>query len=236
MDIVRFLVVALSVFVLLKGLVYFLKNFLPGKYAMVYQKFFPWLEAWVWVIFIYWSIDLFFGDQQYGDLIKGVFLIFVLLGFVWFVFRDYLAGVTVKSNFMLQPGMNIQMNEISGKIVSLGNFTLEVQERNGLKTRIPYTAVYGKSLITRPGKKQGKSQIIVLEIPQKYGANNILQTLRRRLLEFPWVIPGEDISIELTPQDDFYKTIIEFISIQEDMLSKTEEHLRNYCDQHFPHH
>ncbi len=234
MEIIYTLIVAIALIVLLRGGRYFLNLTTRNKQYHVYVlRAFPWVEVIIWFSFIFWTISLHFGHTGIYPVLSGSAAVAFVLLFGWFVLRDFFAGAVVRASQELEPGMFIQTDTLSGAIISLGYLNMELRAGDGEKLIVPYSRISGKQITKMAKHGRGKNQSIKLEIQQKHGAQNIQQSLKRKVLELPWVIAGEEIKISLIPVDNCYVAEIFFQSMKEDMLPSTEEILRDFVSQKF---
>jgi small-conductance mechanosensitive channel len=235
MEIVYTIVVAIALFVLLRAGRYFLglatRN---NRYHNYFLRIFPWLEVILWFVFIFWTLTMFFGGTSLYPVISGSMAVAFVLLFSWFVLRDFFSGAVIRASQALEPGIFIKSDVFSGTIISLGYVSMVIRSVEGERIIIPYSRFAGKHISRMESREKGKSQIIKMEINQKQGAQNIQKYIKRKILELPWVIAGEEIKVKLMPQDDYYIAEISFQSMKEDMLTVTEEILREYARNEFP--
>lgn len=235
MMIIYTIILAVALVVLLRASYYFLKLATHGKsYHVGAKKIFPWIEAGAWVFFIFWAADVHFrGSVIFTFLLASLALLLILL-LGWFVLRDIIAGIVLRSVQTPQKGMVLRSDAIEGTIASLGILSLKVRNREGELVSVPYSRLAGQN-ITRPAERgRGQSQVIKLRVPQRYGAQKIQQILRKRMLSLPWVIAGGELKISLIPHQEHYVVEVSFQTVQEEMLAKTEELLHSFARENFP--
>ncbi|MFW5758231.1 MAG: mechanosensitive ion channel domain-containing protein [Bacteroidota bacterium] len=235
MQILPIILVFISLWVLLKAIPYFARiTFSRQTHYAFFLKIFPWLEAAVWTAALFWSLQKSVKDEQLLVILNSILAIVLIILIAWFVLRDFIAGVSLRASQMLDTGIKIKITNTEGIITSIGFFTLEIQNNEGEKIRIPYHQLFGQQFIRQPEKGYGKTQSMQTVISQKWGAQNIQQGLQKKLLELPWILPHEDMKIKLLPKDDIYEVELVFIIIKDDMRAKTEECIRSFVRDHFP--
>ncbi|MFP4288735.1 MAG: mechanosensitive ion channel domain-containing protein [Bacteroidales bacterium] len=232
---IQIVLLVISLWVLLRAIPYFARITLSQQthYAF-FLKIFPWLEAAAWIVVLFWSIQKFVKDEQLLLILNTLLAIVLIILIAWFVLRDFIAGVSLRATQMLDTGIRIRVSKAEGIITSLGFFTLEIQNNEGEKIRIPYHQLFGQQFIRQSEKGHGKTQSMQTVVSQKWGAQNIQQSLERKLLELPWILPHEDMKIKLFPKGDLYEVELVFIIIKDDMRAKTEECIRSFVRDHFP--
>lgn len=234
MEIINTIIVAIALIVLLRGGRYFLNLVTRNKqYHSYVLRIFPWVEVILWFIFIFWTISLHFANTGIYPLLSGSMALAFVLLFGWFVLRDFFSGAVMRSGQELEPGMFIKTDTISGTIISLGYIAMELRAGDGEKLIVPYSRLAGKQITKMAAHGRGKNQTIKLEIHRKHGARNIQKSLKRKVLELPWIIAGEEIKVSLMPFDDRYVAEISFQSMKEDMFPATEEVLREFVFKEF---
>lgn len=234
MEIIVTIIVGIALIFLLRGGRYFLNLATSNKnYHSYVLRVFPWVEVILWFVFIFWAITVHFGNTGIYRVLSGSMAIAFVLLFGWFVLRDFFAGAVLRAGQELEPGMFIKTENFSGSIISLGYITMEIRAGDGEKLIVPYSRLSGKQITKMAANGRGKSQAIKLEIHQKHGARNIQKSLKRKVLELPWIIAGEEIKISLIPFDDCYVAEVSFQSMKEDMLPATEEVLREFVRKEF---
>lgn len=235
MNIVQIILLVISLWVLLRAIQYFARITLSRKtHYSFFLKIFPWTEAAAWAAVLFWTMQRLVNDQQILFILNTTFSIVIILLISWFVLRDFIAGTALRANQMLDTGVKIKISNIAGIITSIGFFTLEIQNSEGEKVRIPYHQLFDQQFVRQSEKGQGKTHSMKTVVHQKWGAQNIQQSLERKLLELPWILPHEDMKIKLFPRDDLYEVELVFIIIKDDMRAKTEECIRNFVHKHFP--
>ncbi len=234
MEIINTLIVAIALIVLLRGGRYFLNLAARDKrYHSYVLRIFPWVEVILWFAFIFWTISLHFGNTGIYSVLSGSMALAFVLLFGWFVLRDFFSGAVIRGSQELEPGMFIKTDTFSGSVISLGYLAMEVRAGDGEKLIVPYSRLAGKQITKMAAHGRGKNQNIKLEIYQKHGAQNIQQSIKRKVLELPWIIAGEEIKVSLMPFDDRYVAEVSFQSMKEDMLPATEEVLREFVSKEF---
>ncbi len=234
MKIIYTLILGLSIWLLLKASGYFLSLAKQNKPTHKYTlRFLPWVEAFVWSAFAFWTLQYLLQNTQIFHILSAALAIVILLALSWFVIKDFISGVVMRSDHALEPGMKIKTENVSGIVSSLGYVSLGIRTDEGVKVSVPYSKLSGQQISVRFDKRRGKNQSLQVLIPQHHGAQNIERVLARKILELPWVIAEEDVSINMTVKEEYYETEISFFSIKEDMLSKTEEIIRSYVKTSF---
>ncbi|TVQ89299.1 MAG: mechanosensitive ion channel family protein [Bacteroidetes bacterium] len=235
MQILYTIIVAIALAIFLRAGFYFLKLAARKKFYYPYIfRFYPWLEVLVWTAFIFWAVYIHFSALVIYPVLSGSLAVIFILVVSWFVLRDFISGAVLRADHGFYPGNRIKTDSFAGTIVSLGYVSVEILTSGGERIKVPYSNLTGKQITRIEEQGQEKNQNVKLKIPQKYGAQNIQQMLRKQILELPWIVAGKEIKIELAPEEDKYIADITFQSVKDDMLPKTEELLKKFANSNFP--
>lgn len=234
MRLVYTVILALALVVLLRGANYFLSLATGKKKLREYTlRIFPWLEVALWVSYVFWVIHYwFYGSPGYVLVWATIAIVFIVL-VSWYVLRDIIAGVVLRSDNSLEPGLQIKTDTLAGTISNLGFLSIEISTPEGERITVPYSKFTGQSITKKAAKGQGRSQSFKINIPQHYGALNIEKRLKRKILELPWVIAEGEIKINMKTLEENYITEISFYSIKDEMLNQTEEIMSKYVNETF---
>lgn len=229
MKIFYTILMALSIMVLLRGSWYFFNLATRKKVAHQYLiKIFPWIEVFMWVTFAFWTISYTMADNRSYYLVMSALAVVLIAVLGWFVIKDFIAGAVLRSDLMLEKGMQIKTDLLMGTIVSLGYLSMELKTDNGDVLVVPYNKLSNKSVSKITEKSHGKSNTIRVLIPEHHSIQNIEKLIRKKMLEMPWIMAANDIKIEMHPHDNYYEAVIHFFSIREDMFTYTDETIQSF--------
>lgn len=234
MKIFTTILLGLALWVLLKSGFYLARIASRNKKVRQYVlRFQPWLEVAGMLGFVFFAIHRHVATGQvFFALVTSLVVVVVfLLG--WFVLREVIAGAVLRSDQVLESGMFVKLENLSGTIQSVGLVSLELQTPAGEKVRVPYSQAYKQNIARDTVKGQGKGLLVRVKVPQKHSPQNIQNMLRQKLLEMPWVLAGAGIKITMQLKEKYYDAEIHFQAVNEDSLSKTEELLQSYVRENF---
>jgi hypothetical protein len=235
MSILYTLITGVALMVLLRAGWYFLRlSTINKSYYGYVARYFPFIEIAIWSAYIFWAVDLLFSETAVYLLLVSLMVAILVVSLGWFVIRDLFAGMVIKAELSLNPGLYIKTGIANGTIVSLGFISMEIQTITGELVKIPYTQLRKHPIWRQAEKGHGKTQSVQLKIPQIHGKSNIQHSLQKKLLEMPWVIAGSEIKITVVQNEECMDVEISFESANEDMLMQTEEILNNHVKENFP--
>jgi len=215
--------------VLLRGLWYFFNLATRKKVAHQYLiRIFPWIEVFIWAGFAFWALSFTMAENRSYYLAMSALTIVLMAGFGWFVVKDFIAGAVLRSDLMLEKGMQIKTDLLMGTIVSMGYLSMELKTNNGDVLVVPYNKLSNKSVSKITEKSHGTSNTIRVLIPEHHSIQNIEKQIRKKMLEMPWIMAANDIKIEMHPRDNYYEAVIQFFSIKEDMFTYTDEAIQAF--------
>ncbi len=156
----------------------------------------PVIELVAWVAFLFWGVLVLFGQHQYYDLIVVLLAVLVILGLAWFVFRDFLAGVLLKSEKALHPGQVIKTPIVEGKIKSMGFRNIELINEAGETVNIPYSRLSDQLFIIPPDNEDSLPHQAKITLEPKQATEQTKERVYKYLMAMPWVIsPAPGIQI-----------------------------------------
>ncbi len=189
------------------------------------KGFLPVVELVAWVAFSFWGVLIFFGGHLYYDLIVGIMAVLLIFGLAWFVFRDILAGVLLKTEKSLQPGQLLKTPVVEGRIKKLGTRSLELINEAGETVKIPYSRLSNELFILPPEDEDSLPHQLQLPIPRGQAPDSVKKQVHERLLTMPWVINPPPV-VEVKKNDSgghslhltFYTHILTHALIVEEKL------------------
>jgi hypothetical protein len=235
MSILYTLITGVALLVLLRAGWYFLRlSTINKSYYGYVARYFPFIEIVIWGSYLFWAVDLLFSGTAVYLVLVSLMVAILLASLGWFVFRDLFAGMVIKAELSLNPGLYIKTGIANGTIVSLGYTSMDIQTSTGELVKIPYSQLRKYPIWRQAEKGHGKTQSIQIKIPEVHGTSNIQHSLSKKLLELPWVIAGSEIKVAVVRNEECMDIEITFESANEDMLMQTEEILNQYVKEYFP--
>ena len=232
---IKLVILSVALYILLRSLSSLFSALpLDSKIRKALLRLYPLFEMIIWISFALWTFYSLFHDSAVYPLLSGAIVIVLVAIFGWYMVRDYISGVIIKTENNFEPGQYVTVGSYSGKIVKLGYRSLELETRNGEVLIIPYSKLSHQNLIKIVGKSKGAGQVITLEISSVYQTGKVHNMLEKRILEMPWILPGKDIDIKIFRKDENINIVeINFHALTREMVFKTEENLKIFVDEVF---
>lgn len=146
----------------------------------------PILELVAWITFIFWSTTYTLSGKSYYTVLVVVLVIVLVILLSWFLVRDYIAGVLLKSQQIYKNGQNIKTAQYSGRITRMGNLHLSLQTESGESARIPYSLL-SNSVILKQKQDYADTNSFTLTVPQSLSKEAWTKKLEADILFSPWV-------------------------------------------------
>ncbi len=150
------------------------------------KRYLPVLELLGWSVFLLWVIDLLFSVSTFNSHLKLVVIILVFAFLGWFVLRDFIAGVQVKTRFNLVKGQKLYYNKMKGEIKKLGFLALGLKADNGSDVIIPYANIDQKE-IRLNYLEEGESEArFTIDLDAKYDEQETVEKLVEMINNSAW--------------------------------------------------
>jgi len=114
-------------------------------------------------------------------------------------FKDLMAGIVIKSERNIRPGLHISIQEIHGIVQRIGLRSSEIRNAHNQMITIPNRALLDQSVVT--DAHPWPAVDVLLHIPESESVRQIHQLLEHAVLCSPWAAPAplEMIQVEETP-------------------------------------
>ncbi len=156
----------------------------------------PVLELAVWIAYAFWGAHVFFGDALFLDTILVVMVVFLLAALGWYVFRDFIAGVVIRTEKSLETGQLIRTTTVSGKVCKLGSLAIEVVNDDGETVRIPYSRLNQELITLPPGQEDNLPHHLEVGLLPGHTPREMQKRLMDALLAMPWLVsPAPEVSV-----------------------------------------
>lgn len=150
------------------------------------KRYLPVLEMLGWSVIIVWIIDVLFAVSTFNLYLQIAVIILVFAFVSWFVLRDFIAGVQVKTRFNLVKGQKLYYNKIKGEIKKLGFLALGLKADNGSDLIIPYATIDQKE-IRLNYLEEGESEArFTIDLDIKYDEQETVEKLIEIINNSAW--------------------------------------------------
>lgn len=232
---VKFLVIILVILVTFRllGLINrsLLKYSSKFKYHSTYLL--TLLELLLWLIMLIWLVKHYFYSQNTFGLISVGIVISLAIIPSFYLLRDFLSGVYLKIQNKLSEGSIIEINGLKGKIDKLGNFSLNLIDKQGDIKSIPYHKI-SSTIISKQSNNPNLNKVnLKFVFPSSVQANYIIPKLKAEIMNTPWVAVSQPVIVEnIEHVNNEYLIDLVVYTLQphfaEDIKNRVEENIKNY--------
>ena len=221
---------ALAIYVILR----LLRKYSPllpkkEKFRKLLKQRIHLFEIIVWLLFFIHLINNLYSVPKIiiQSIVAGI-----VLGFLWFYFKDYLVGVIFRINYNIEVDDFVTINNISGRVKNFKSKYIEIETSNGEIFFINYSDV-NKSVIS---KKLDTEQSAVFSFTIKILSDNYTQNkiseIKKYALTFPSVSTQRAPNVRVTQNNGEYIELkISFVSLDEERNDIVMEAIREKFDE-----
>lgn len=155
----------------------------------------PLAEALLWLVYL---VSVIAWTLQEHHLVRLGALGALALGVViaiWFVIRDYLSGVILRTEGALSVGDVVRIGEIEGQITRFRARAVELELSHGDRVILPYRALRDAPIVRRRTHRAAVRHTFTLALPSEVGFDAARSAIRRAALLSHWVSPSHDPKI-----------------------------------------
>ena len=190
----------------------------------------PILELVAWVAFIFWSTAYTLSNKSYYPVLVVVLVIVLIILLSWFLVRDFIAGVLLKSQQIYKSGQMIKTAQYSGRITRMGNLHLSLQTEQGESARIPYS-VLSNSVIIKQKQDYADTNFFSITVPQSLSKEEWVKKLEADILSSPWVSTKANPIIKITEETiDSFVFSISVVTLNPEHALHLETRLKKGLD------
>jgi hypothetical protein len=150
------------------------------------KRYLPILEMLGWSVITLWVIDVLFAVSAFNLYLKIAVIILVFAFVSWFVLRDFIAGVQVKTRFNLVKGQKLYYNKINGEIKKLGFLALGLKADNGSDLIIPYSNIDQKEIRLNYLEEGDSEARFTIDLDIKYDEQETIEKLIEIINNSAW--------------------------------------------------
>lgn len=189
-------------------------------------RWFPMFEVIAWVAYAFWGSYVLFGQIRHYDLLLLIMAIFLFFGIAWFFFRDFFAGMMIKSDYKLKPGQYVKTPVADGIVVRLGSRFIELENDKGEKIKLPFSQL-GKQWISLPADmEKSLSNHLVMVLPGHVDVGALTSLIDAEMMGMPWII-GTPPALKIKNDESGQKVLdIRFDLIKEEHNLLVENKIR----------
>lgn len=201
----------------------------PGnRFRRLLLRYFPLLEFGLWLWLVFRFAEAVFSDLAYYEVVMGIMAVALIAALGWYLLRDFLSGIIMKTEIAFEKGQYIKTEIASGKISKLGYRCIILETDEGEKIRIPYSRLNNQLLSLPAGEDASHSHVIELLVERNRQAGELQREISTRLFNMPWVITGFAPQVNISIHDErHFLAEVRFNVIRREHVILVEESLRS---------
>ncbi len=211
---------------------------------LVLKRFLPFLihsetkknllkQYWAIIEISIWSLFLIIAIQQFSNSNKlyswGLFLLLMLSSFwvLWFSIKDFIAGALFKMNRDFKEHDSIQVDNMEGKIIEMGNRLLKIETDSGEVIYIPYGKLSQQTIIKIHPGEMILSHTFTISSKKNEKAEVKLDKIRFEILSLPWSSITRPPKLDIIHEDEQHFIIeVKLYSLEKLYFFKMEQEIR----------
>ncbi|MBS4012701.1 MAG: mechanosensitive ion channel family protein [Bacteroidetes bacterium] len=236
MTLLTIIFLGIVLFISMRVIIYFTGFAIRGtRISNTIIRVIPVVEFSLWTVFLFWAAYVLFDEYSFMPSLLTVMGLILCLAIGWYIVRDLISGMILKSENAFDTGQYLKTNFAEGMIKRIGYLSLMLETTNGETIKIPYSKLANQVLI-RPQKESiNKYSSISLEISDKYNHSEIKEKITRAINSTPWVIYSRNPEIIISSKNNNHLLIeIRFVTFSDEHTNNLKKHLKEFCTENFP--
>jgi len=160
------------------------------------------IEGIGWIFFLFWAVGKLFTEPLYNTIATLFLLAIVGVWIAWYAVRDWIAGVLLKVQDVYESDQFIQLDDMQGRVTRLGYLSMEIEQENGDRVKIPYSKISGQIHSIHHPEVLSNYYRFQVSVPQTSSAVDASNALRTAILNTPWSSPQKPIRINLVQESE----------------------------------
>ena len=199
---------------------------LPLRRRSAYHRLVPLLEVGLAAIAILAAAVVLLGARANALTAVSVVLLALLLGAAWFAIRDLVTGAVLRAEEVYEAGQWIRVDDVDGRIRSVGARTLEIEREDGTRIRIPYTSIARARLVRAPRTEDPTGHTFSVELPPRLGPVRMLPVIRAAARNCFFVSATRDPQIHVTSGPAGHRYDVTVFTLDRTFLPEVEAAVR----------
>ncbi len=195
------LVVGFTIFAI--AIISFIKGYIPvvlQKYRLDYKFRGAWwyvIELIIFLVFLLSFISFLWSRNSIAMLILIGVLLMVVYYLSNYFFKNYIAGLLIKSSGQYRMGDTITIGDNKGKISKLKLTQLEIKDADGQTVYLPYAWLYPKLKSIQKQSEKINGHSFELKVFNDKLKADMEQEIQYLVGQTPWVHPAFPTEVEL---------------------------------------
>ncbi len=200
------------------------------KIHPVFQRVFPAVEFLLWFLYLLWALRGVFRHYHFYDILMYAVIISIIIGIGWFVVRDFIAGIVLKSEMPFQINQHISLPKTAGKLKKLGYRSLEIETDDGKLMKIPYSSLTGEIITCQPAPDRLKRYETTVTIESSAGKEDACDMIAKKIMLLPWTIPVKKPTVEPLDNENEpgERYLVKYFAVNSRHAARISQHIKEY--------
>ncbi len=155
----------------------------------------PLAEVVLWMVYLVSVIAWTLQGFPMARLVALALLVVALVLAIWFLVRDYLSGVVLRTERWVRVGDVIRIGEVEGEVRRFGARQVELVQAHGDRVFLPYRAVREATVVLRRTRRDAVRHTFEVAIPASVAPTAARSAVRRAALLSHWISPSHEPTI-----------------------------------------
>jgi hypothetical protein len=169
------------------------------------RRYLPLFELIGWSCYLIWTTNQVFKFTEYLVYLNYILAILLAIFVSWYLIRDFVAGVQVKTRFNPAKGQIFQTHNIKGEIKKVGMLSLKIKSKEGGDLIIPYTKLQQESIRLNLLEESDADSKFMISVNTDLNEEQAAKKIEELIINSAWSSYKSKPVIELIDQDDLTK-------------------------------
>lgn len=203
-----------------------------NRIHQLFQRILPVVEFSLWFLYIIWALNGIFSHWGFYDILMYAVIISIIIGIGWFIAKDFIAGVVLKSELPFQTNQHISLPQTEGKLKKLGYRSLEIETESGQIVKIPYSRLTNEIITCQSNPEGLKFYETTIKLESSRKKEDICDLITEKIMLLPWTIPSKKPTIKPLNDKDQQaeRYLIKFFAANPRHAEKISHYIKEYSE------
>jgi hypothetical protein len=187
----------------------------------------PIAELFTWIFLLLWAMPMFWNKFPLYSYLMFALLLTLILISAWYMFRDLIAGIILKSNKNFTVNETISIGDHTGRIIRFESRYIILETLSGKNIHLPYSEMIGKMISKSNPVEKIISSKFYLEVSKDKNISELIVKLQEDILTLPWSSVKKSPQIKIKKEDvNCYQLELIIFSIEQSYLYRIEQFIK----------
>ena len=195
-----------------------------------FQRIFPAVEFLLWFLYLLWALRGIFSDWHFYNILMSAVIISIIIGVGWFIARDFLAGIVLKSEMPFQTNQYISIAQTAGTLKRFGYRSLVIETDSGQIVKIPYSRLTNEIITCQNNSEGLKGYETTVTVSSSKEKDDTTWLISKKIMLLPWTMPAKKPIVKLLDESSGpeNKYLVKFFAANSDHASKISQHIKEH--------